>query len=163
MAAVSGRLPSLGPRGEGWFAAQLALIAATGIAGLASGGAWSGPARAAGAVVGGALLALGGAVVVGGALRLGPGLTPLPRPRDDAELVEEGLYAFVRHPIYAGVMSAGLGWALLTASPTALALSATLAGLLDLKARREEAWLLERFPGYEAYRARTRRFVPGLY
>ena len=35
--------------------------------------------------------------------------------------------------------------------------------LLDLKARREEAWLSERFEGYAAYMRRTRRFIPGLY
>src|SRR6266540_1831336 len=44
------------------------------------------------------------------------------------------------------------------------ALFFVLAVLFDLKARREEAWLIERIPEYEAYRARTpRRFVPWLY
>jgi hypothetical protein len=31
--------------------------------------------------------------------------------------------------------------------------------LFDLEARREEAWLIERFPEYTAYRARTPRRV----
>jgi protein-S-isoprenylcysteine O-methyltransferase Ste14 len=36
--------------------------------------------------------------------------------------------------------------------------------LIDLKAQREEAWLIERFPEYALYRARTPRwFVPWLY
>jgi protein-S-isoprenylcysteine O-methyltransferase Ste14 len=38
-----------------------------------------------------------------------------------------------------------------------------LAGWLDLKSRREEAWLVERYPAYAEYRARTARFVAGLY
>jgi protein-S-isoprenylcysteine O-methyltransferase Ste14 len=39
-----------------------------------------------------------------------------------------------------------------------------LAAVFDLKSRREEAWLLERFPEYEEYRERTpHRFVPWLY
>jgi protein-S-isoprenylcysteine O-methyltransferase Ste14 len=38
-----------------------------------------------------------------------------------------------------------------------------LLGFLDLKSRREERWLEERFPEYLAYRAATRRMVPGLY
>jgi protein-S-isoprenylcysteine O-methyltransferase Ste14 len=38
-----------------------------------------------------------------------------------------------------------------------------LAVWMDLKARREEAWLLARYPGYAAYRARSRRFVPRIY
>jgi protein-S-isoprenylcysteine O-methyltransferase Ste14 len=48
-------------------------------------------------------------------------------------------------------------------SLAALVLTAALALLLDLKARREEAWLLQRLPGYGAYRARTHKFVPGIY
>ena len=32
-----------------------------------------------------------------------------------------------------------------------------------LKSRREEAWLQERFDGYAAYRARTRRLIPWVY
>jgi protein-S-isoprenylcysteine O-methyltransferase Ste14 len=34
---------------------------------------------------------------------------------------------------------------------------------LDAKARREERWLVDAFPGYAAYRRRTHRFVPGIY
>ena len=57
----------------------------------------------------------------------------------------------------------GLGWSLAEA-PLGLAPTALLATLFDLKARREEAWLIERFPTYAAYRAGTpRRFVPWLY
>jgi protein-S-isoprenylcysteine O-methyltransferase Ste14 len=38
-----------------------------------------------------------------------------------------------------------------------------LGAYLELKSRREERWLAERYPGYEAYRRRTRwKFVPGL-
>jgi protein-S-isoprenylcysteine O-methyltransferase Ste14 len=34
---------------------------------------------------------------------------------------------------------------------------------LELKARREEAWLVARYAGYEAYRRRVRwKFFPGL-
>ena len=33
----------------------------------------------------------------------------------------------------------------------------------DLKPRREEAWLIERFSAYGAYRARTRRLIPWLH
>jgi putative ABC transport system permease protein len=44
------------------------------------------------------------------------------------------------------------------------ALAAVLLALvLDLKRRREEAWLLARFEGYEAYRLRTKALVPFVY
>ena len=49
------------------------------------------------------------------------------------------------------------------ASPIALLLAAVLLGFFDLKSRREELWLADRYPGYAAYRGRTRRLIPGLY
>ena len=69
----------------------------------------------------------------------------------------------MRHPVYGGAILLGLGWSLADA-PLGLIPTALLVLLFDLKARREEAWLSERFPRYAAYRARTpRRFVPWLY
>ena len=86
-----------------------------------------------------------------------------PRPRAGAQLVTGGVYAVVRHPIYTGVVLGATGWGLLAASPGALACAAALFLLFDLKSRREEAWLTERFPGYAPYRARTRRLLPFVY
>jgi protein-S-isoprenylcysteine O-methyltransferase Ste14 len=61
------------------------------------------------------------------------------------------------------VILVAMGWSLLTASLAALVLTAVLAVLLDLKARREEAWLRERYRVYAAYAEQTSRFVPGVY
>jgi protein-S-isoprenylcysteine O-methyltransferase Ste14 len=54
--------------------------------------------------------------------------------------------------LYAGAIVIGLGWSLADA-PLAFVPTALLAVFFDLKARREEAWLIERFPS-TAYRAR---------
>ncbi len=43
-------------------------------------------------------------------------------------------------------------------------MKARLAVFLDAKSRREELWLVERVPGYEDYRRRTkRRLLPFVY
>ena len=69
----------------------------------------------------------------------------------------------MRHPVYGGAILIALGWSLAEA-PLGLVPTVLLALLFDLKARREEAWLIERFPEYAAYRTHTpRRFVPWLY
>jgi len=47
------------------------------------------------------------------AARLGEGLTPFPKPPAQAQLVRRGVYAMVRHPVYAGLMALSLGWACL--------------------------------------------------
>ena len=153
------RLPSLGPRGEGWVVIQAILLAAVAIAGVA-GPAWSGWGRVVTTVAGLMLVAGGACLAIRGTRDLRGALTPLPHPRPDAELVETGAYAWVRHPIYGGLVLGSFGWGLLTASLAALACAAVMEGFFELKSRREEAWLDQRFPAYAAYRARTRRLIP---
>jgi protein-S-isoprenylcysteine O-methyltransferase Ste14 len=158
-------LPTLGPRGEGWVVGQLVLLGTCVLAGglaigrinLDSPVAWT-------LLVGGlALVATGGALFLAGLRDLGRSLTAVPLPRDDAVLVETGIYRSLRHPIYAGMFVATAGWAAISASAWALVTSLLLLAWLDGKARREEDWLLQRYPGYAAYRARTKRFLPGIY
>ncbi len=86
----------------------------------------------------------------------------MPHPRDDARLVDSGVYALVRHPIYGGLILTAFGWALVLASPLTLLLAVVLAVFFGLKSRREEAWLTERYERYAEYMARTKRFVPYL-
>ncbi|HEY8135185.1 MAG TPA: isoprenylcysteine carboxylmethyltransferase family protein [Candidatus Limnocylindrales bacterium] len=157
------RLPSLGPRGEGWVALQLLLLLAIVAAAMALPLPVGDSVEQVARVVGlGALV--GGLVVFAlGIVTLGSSLSPLPAPLPSAELVERGIYRFIRHPIYTGLVLAALGGSVYTVSPLAVGLTALLAVVLDLKARREEAWLRERFAGYAAYAARTKRFIPGLY
>ena len=167
MARRAGRrnLPDLGPRGEGWVLGQfllLGLLVAVSTPSLARIGPgtlldWSA------LVIGATLMAGAGWVVLAGFRDLGRNLTPMPRPRDDAALVEHGIYASVRHPIYAGLILGGLGWSAATRSLAAAGVTLLLAIYLDLKSRREEAWLTDRYPGYDAYRKRTRRLVPRIY
>jgi protein-S-isoprenylcysteine O-methyltransferase Ste14 len=155
------RLPTLGPRGEGWVAIQVVLFGAIALAGLL-GPAWGGALRVATTIVGAFLIAAGGSLALRGIFDLRAALTALPYPRPNAELVETGVYRRVRHPIYGGLVLGALGWGLLTASPVAVGLAVVLLGFFELKSRREEVWLVERFPGYPAYRARTRRLIPWI-
>jgi protein-S-isoprenylcysteine O-methyltransferase Ste14 len=159
---MSSRLPTLGPRGEGWVALQGVILIALGWAGTL-GPAWDGLARLVSMVAGAMLLLGGGTLAARGLLDLRENLTALPHPRDGATLVDRGAYHRVRHPIYGGLVLAGFGWGLVWASPAALAIAALLVVFFDLKSRREEAWLADRFADYPAYRARTRRLIPFVY
>jgi protein-S-isoprenylcysteine O-methyltransferase Ste14 len=159
------RLPTLGRRGEGWVAAQLVLIAAVLLSPLVAHSRPHGYAPAEYAV-GGVLLALGLLLLVAAGLELGSSLTPLPAPRTDPtlSLVTNGPYARARHPMYGAAILFALGWAIVFDSIAGLAFAVALAVLLDLKARREELWLTERYPAYETYRQRTRhRLLPFVY
>jgi protein-S-isoprenylcysteine O-methyltransferase Ste14 len=154
------RLPTLGPRGEGWVLIQGVLLVLVAAAGWSLGPDWSDLPRLAGIVGGIALIAGGLVLTVRGVVDLGGAMTPLPRPRDDAHLVDTGAYALVRHPVYGGLIAMAFGWALLRASVVAIVFAALLAAFFRLKSEREERWLETRYPDYAAYRARTRRFIP---
>jgi protein-S-isoprenylcysteine O-methyltransferase Ste14 len=114
-------------------------------------------------LVGVTAIGVGGWVVVRAIAELGVSMTPVPRPRPDGRLVDSGIYSHLRHPVYAGLVLASLGWSALTWSIGAIAVAVLLAAFLDAKARREEAWLVERYDAYESYRRRSKRFVPGIY
>lgn len=155
------RLPDLGQRGEGWVVLQLLLFVAIIGAGFL-GPLWSGSARVVGAIAGLPLIPVGVGLVIAGILGLRRQLTAYPRPVPGGRLIQDGVFGLVRHPMYGGGVIVALGWGLAMASPIALAGALVLGVFFDLKSRREEAWLGEQFPGYAAYRRRTRRLIPWL-
>lgn len=153
-------IPSLGARGGGWVVIQFALMTAIGIAGYLGPG-W--PAGRAFVVVGIAVAAAGIAVAVSAGRAHGAGLTPFPRPKAGAALIETGPYRFVRHPIYSGGLLSFVGISL-ALSPAALALTAVLAIIWALKVEVEERFLREAEPAYLAYCERTpTRLIPFVY
>jgi protein-S-isoprenylcysteine O-methyltransferase Ste14 len=88
--------------------------------------------------------------------------TPMSQ-KDEPELVTSGPYRYVRHPIYSGILVAGVG--------TAIALSwlwlvaVVLAGAYFVySATVEERYLTEQFPtAYPDYRNSTRMLVPFVF
>jgi protein-S-isoprenylcysteine O-methyltransferase Ste14 len=108
-----------------------------------------------------AMVVAGFVVLVVASLRLGRALTPTPVPVERGELQTSGLYRFVRHPIYSGVLLIVVGITLRSASVPTLIVGVVTVVFFSRKARWEEARLAERYPGYADYAARTPRFVPG--
>ena len=159
------RMPAMGERGEGWVAIQVVLFAWIAGAGFLLPGALAGGLRVAAILAGILLIAAGGVLAQSAilALQRHRALTALPYPREDARLVEAGAYRLVRHPIYGGLILGALGWSIARMSAAALAGALVLLAFFDLKRRREEAWLVDRFPAYAAYQARTRRLIPWVY
>jgi protein-S-isoprenylcysteine O-methyltransferase Ste14 len=83
--------------------------------------------------------------------------------KEQPELVTSGPYAFIRHPIYAGLILAMLGSAIGVNVSWALMLL-PVGGYFIYSARREESLLLQQFPEqYAAYMARTGMLAPRLF
>jgi protein-S-isoprenylcysteine O-methyltransferase Ste14 len=85
----------------------------------------------------------------------------LPEPRANARMITTGPYAWVRHPMYLGLMIFALGLAVGWNTGMHWLSAAALVLVLVVKARREERFMRARFPGYDAYASRTPRLVPG--
>jgi protein-S-isoprenylcysteine O-methyltransferase Ste14 len=80
------------------------------------------------------------------------------------ELVTGGPFATVRNPIFAGMILAWLGLALLVANAIALVALACMVAAIELQVRLvEEPYLLEAHgDAYRDYARRAGRFVPGV-
>ena len=100
-------------------------------------------------------------VMVVAALALGRGLTAAPLPNAHAELRTGGLYRFVRHPIYSGLLLFAVARTLGSGSLWTGLACVALVVLINAKARWEEQHLAQRFAGYVGYAASTPRFIPG--
>lgn len=146
-------------RGGVWVVAQSILMLAVIGLGVMFPGDWT---RIWVIVLGAALFIVGGYFGIAGVLVLGKNRTPYPQPRDGSALVQHGIYARMRHPLYTSVMLASLGWAFLWQSVAAFITALTLIPFFYAKAIREERWLCQIFAGYADYARRVPRFLPRL-
>lgn len=152
-----------GQRGEYWVLAQMVLLAAFVVvpsyqpldpAGIPSAVRY-GVMGLAGAI---GLLAM---VLLGkGLIDLGQNLTPLPYPREDGELVQTGVYGWVRHSLYSGLILGTFALSLWQFSLSHLGVCLALFAVLNVKASQEEVWLQERYPHYDDYRQRVKKLIP---
>ena len=154
-----------GQRGEYWVFAQAAIIVsfialpvyplpALALAPSTLYGLWT---------VAGVLGLLALVLIAKGLLDLGHSLTPLPHPRDDAQLVQAGVYSLVRHPLYSGLIGAAFSWALYERSLSHLAGTIVIFVFFNAKATLEETWLGQKYPEYDAYQQRVKKLIPWLY
>lgn len=110
------------------------------------------------------LFAIGGALRIWPVFVLGSRFSGLVAIQPGHELVTSGVYGVIRHPSYLGLLVNSLGWALAFRSLVGVLLTAFTIVPLIARMNAEERLLLARFGDeYEAYRARSRRLIPGLY
>jgi protein-S-isoprenylcysteine O-methyltransferase Ste14 len=75
-----------------------------------------------------------------------------------------GIYSVIRHPSYLGIVVNALGWGLVFRSSVGILLALLNIPPLIARIQSEEKMLAFQFGSeYEAYRAHTSRFIPGIY
>ncbi|MEM1295887.1 MAG: isoprenylcysteine carboxylmethyltransferase family protein [Verrucomicrobiota bacterium] len=83
--------------------------------------------------------------------------------REDHQLITEGPYAYVRHPMYTALLGFFVGVAVLSANLAIIAFCIGISLLLLRRINREELMLEERFgDSYREYRTKTGRILPPL-
>ena len=89
---------------------------------------------------------------------LRPSLQISPIPKDGAALITSGIYSFIRHPMYIGVLLIGAGFVLTNINWISIAIWAALVATLVFKARFEDSLLATKHPLAAAYQSSTARF-----
>jgi protein-S-isoprenylcysteine O-methyltransferase Ste14 len=83
--------------------------------------------------------------------------------KDEHALVRSGPYAFLRHPIYSGVLLALLGTALSFGEWRGLAALLLFVIAVLRRIGAEETQMRRTFPGYDRYRSESWALVPLIY
>lgn len=84
--------------------------------------------------------------------------------KENHELIERGPYAYVRHPIYSGLLLMVLGAAIISGRVGAFVVLAILFFGFWFKASQEERLLTKHFPdAYPNYKARVKAFIPFIF
>jgi protein-S-isoprenylcysteine O-methyltransferase Ste14 len=144
-----------GKRGELYTIGQFALIGAILVGGIPV----VSPVLT--VVLGPGMTLLGLVLLVLSVRDLGTALSPWPSPPSEAPLATDGIYGKMRHPMYTGVLCTLLGYSILLDSSTRLVLVAALWAFLEVKADKEEEFLLASKPGYANYM--VRRYIFSLW
>jgi protein-S-isoprenylcysteine O-methyltransferase Ste14 len=106
------------------------------------------------------LVAAGGVLAEEGLRALGSDISPFVEPKEGSSLRTGGAYEISRNPVYAGMLAAAAGLAVLRRRSEPLAAAAALAVVLHVKTGIEERRLRERFgEEYDAYARRTPRLL----
>ena len=104
----------------------------------------------------------GAVVITFGIINMNENLTPFPTPRRNSSLISGGIYKYIRHPIYSGIILLFLAYGLYSGSVGRLIITIILSIVFYFKTELEEELLIERFPGYQNYKGVTGRFLPKI-
>ena len=111
------------------------------------------------------LFSLSGIVMILGRLELGKFGTAKLNIQEGHELIEKGLYKYIRHPIYLGDIISGLAFFIAFNSIIISIIYAILLFIIyNQRANYEEKILLMKFgQNYKDYQKRTKKYFPFLY
>ncbi|GAB4414494.1 MAG: hypothetical protein OHK0056_21330 [Bacteriovoracaceae bacterium] len=86
-----------------------------------------------------------------------------PTPAQESVLLTDGIYKYIRHPMYFSLLFSCLCVLIFDFSIMRVVNFLALAVVLAIKIRIEEALLQEKFPKYHEYKSRTKAIFPWIF
>ena len=113
-------------------------------------------------LIGAALALLGFSLGTKAVYDLRKSLAVSPVPAVNSSLIQNGIYRFIRHPMYTSVWLVVWGYALYAGSVTKVVLSTVLVAFFVAKSRHEERLLHDRYDDYGDYSKQVGAFWPKI-
>lgn len=103
---------------------------------------------------------IGMVIIIKAILQLNKNLSPYPSPIQNGQLIKDGLYKYVRHPIYSGVIITCLSLSIFTSSEYRTLVTILLYILFYFKSKYEEKRLSLIYSDYQEFmKTRARFFI----
>ena len=103
---------------------------------------------------------VGGVLLILGFIHLKDSLKITPEPKENAQFVNTGIYRYIRHPIYSGLIFFGAGQVISKWTFTILIAFIVLVVDLVAKYRYEDSLLIKVYPGADEYQRKVGALLP---
>ena len=90
-------------------------------------------------------------------------LSIAPQPIKKGQLEAQGIYHYIRHPMYLSVFLVSIGIAVNSGSYAKFVIVALIIIFFRVKTGYEESMLRKKYPSYEKYMKNTGRYLPVFY
>ena len=109
------------------------------------------------------LMILGIIIVITALVTFKQRVTPNPVPLETARLRTNGIYGYIRHPMYSSVILFLIGFTLYERAYYSFFLNIIVVIFLAVKIKFEEKQLEKHFPDYKEYQSKTKKLLPFIY
>jgi protein-S-isoprenylcysteine O-methyltransferase Ste14 len=114
-------------------------------------------------LIGTAIEILGAVLLILGLINLRDSLKITPEPKADARFINTGIYKYIRHPIYSGLIVFGISEVVNKATVIIVAAFVVLLFDLVIKFRYEDSLLLKVYPEAASYQKEVGALFPKLF
>jgi protein-S-isoprenylcysteine O-methyltransferase Ste14 len=83
--------------------------------------------------------------------------------KENHKLITNGAYSLTRNPIYTGLLFGVIGTALMYNQLKGILTSVLIFCAFSIKIKKEEKFLLKRFPEYKSYMKKVKKLIPYVY